>query len=142
MNNDLSLLDQLVGDLLSDASFQTITDEDFGTVATTVIPEDLEMLKRVSDFCKNPTVYSVQYFSVSEDGVADDDIVLFLKWDDAVAFFESVVSGIRKDARKQGREGWLEYDGTADDYAFYETSPDGTLDGSHYACYLCSRPIN
>lgn len=142
MNNDLELLKQMLGDLLHDAAAQTIEDGDFAHVATSVIPEDIDMMVRVYNFCKKPRVFSVARYTVNKDGVTDDDMHLFFDYNDAVVFFDMTVKDAKENAHEYGRDGWHEELGSMGETKWYETSPDGTKDGENFGCYLMSRIVN
>lgn len=87
MNNDLHLLCQLATELLVNA-------EDCGDylqTAGTLVPDDVEMLKRVEAFCQEPRIWVVEQAKVIDCDYSDYNPEIFLSRDDARAFYDKCV---------------------------------------------------
>ena len=101
MNKDLHLLGQLTTELLINA--EEFGDGCLGT-AGTLVPEDVEMLTRVEAFCQEPKIWVVTQDEVIECEISHHEPQLFLKYDDALAFFNDCVWDADHDFTERGWE--------------------------------------
>lgn len=133
MNKDLHLLGQLTTELLLNA-------EDCGSwlaISGTLVPDDVEMLKRVEAFCQEPKVWMVREDMIFDYAKEDTSPKLFFNYADAKAEFDKCVKDVTDNREEYGYDGWLIEQGAE----WYETYPDGRFGSDHYACYLTPMEI-
>lgn len=87
MNKDLSLLEQLVDELLKNID-HPIGEDDWSGTGATLVRDDVEMLTRLKEFCKEPKVWVVTQDEVIECEVNTHAPKTFFSYADALAFFQ------------------------------------------------------
>lgn len=138
MNNDLQLLDQLVAELLHNAS----DCGDFQSSACSLVDEDIELLKRIREVCQNGlTVYSVREDMVFDYEYQGESPKLFFSFADAKAEYDKHIADVTENWDEYGYSGWLVESGESGHNAWYEAYPDGCFGSDHYACYLKSIKV-
>lgn len=116
-------------------SFEGLTDTNFGHTATSIVPDDVEMIKRVIDFCDNPKVWVVTQDEVIDCEIQEHEPNTFLTRDNALAFFNNCAMGADLDFTPRG---WSkdEYTGWDNIERFLMWDASDCYVNSHYSVSL------
>lgn len=131
MNKDLSLLKQLTSELLNNAD----DCGDYLATAATLVADDVEMLKRLEVFCKEPKVWAVTRDEVFECAVNSHGPKTFFSYDDALSFYNDCVCNAEHEYTERG---WDKdephYDGGHRYFEMWDSEEGYVI--SHYAVSL------